>query len=209
MISSLINTILLLCGKMGYWGVFFLMTLESTFIPIPSELVIPPAAYLASQGKMNLLVIIILAILGSLFGALINYFLGMTLGRAIIYALARKKIARLFFISEDKIKKAENYFVQYGNISTFLGRFIPGIRHLISIPAGMSKMSIWNFILFTFLGAGIWCTFLALVGYYFGENQEKIISYADDISMVAVIIAIGIGLCYFWRWRKKKINRVP
>lgn len=204
MLTSFISTILAIFGKMGLVGVFFLMTLESTFLPVPSELVIPPAAYLASQGKMSLLLIIIVGTAGSVLGATINYFLAITLGRVVVYGLARKKIARIFFINEKKVKEAEDYFLEYGNASTFLGRFIPGIRHLISIPAGLAKMKLANFILFTFLGAGSWCTILALLGYFFGAKQQLIMSSAKEISYGFALFSIILLIYLYWRKKRKK-----
>lgn len=204
MLTSFISSILAIFGKMGLTGVFFLMTIESTFLPLPSELIIPPVAYLASQGKMSLVLIIIAGTFGSVFGAMINYFLAITLGRVIIYGLARKKIARILFINEKKIQEAEDYFLEYGNISTFLGRFIPGIRHLISIPAGLAKMKLFNFILFTFLGASIWCTVLAMLGYFFGAKQQLIMSSAKEISYGVALFSFMLIIYSYWRKKRKR-----
>ncbi|MBU1255318.1 DedA family protein, partial [Patescibacteria group bacterium] len=158
-LASLVLNIIL---KIGYIGITLLMTVESSFIPFPSEIVIPPAAYLAQQGQMNIFLVIIAGIAGSLFGALINYYLAYTLGRKAIYSLINKK----------KIVKAENYFLEYGNASTLLGRFVPAVRQLISIPAGFFRMSLKSFILYTSIGSGIWVIILAILGYAFGANQE-------------------------------------
>jgi len=156
---SLVSSII---SKIGYYGIFILITIESSFIPFPSEIVIPPAAYLAQQGEMNIFLVILAGIIGSLLGALINYFLAYTLGRKVVYSLVNLKIFRFLLINKNKVIKAEKYFIKYGNFSTFMGRFIPAVRQLISIPAGFSKMNLKNFILYTSLGSGIWVIVLAI-----------------------------------------------
>jgi len=174
----------------GYLGISLLMTIESSFIPFPSEIVIPPAAYLAQQGEMNIFLVIFFGIIGSLLGASINYFLAYTLGRKVIYSLANCNFFKFLFINKEKVMKAENYFLKYGNLSTFIGRFVPAIRQLISIPAGFSKMNFKSFILYTFLGSGIWVTILAILGYSFGSNQDIIFKYSNQISLLFVIFAL-------------------
>jgi len=178
--------------NMTYLTITILMAIESTFIPLPSEFVIPPAAYKASQGDLNLFLIILFASLGCALGATFNYVLSRTLGRTIIYGLADSKAAKFFFINREKLQKAENYFVENGNTSTFVGRLVPGIRHLISIPAGLAKMDFKKFILFTFTGSFIWNTVLSLLGYYFGKNQELVMQHLKPFSMVA----LGLGFLY-------------
>ena len=172
------------------------MTIESSFAPFPSEIVVPPAAYLAQQGQFNIYLVILAGIIGSLLGALINYYLALTLGRKIIYSLANKKFARFLLISQEKLEKAEKYFLEYGNISTFIGRLIPAVRQLISIPAGFSKMKLKSFIIYTGLGSGIWVTILAVLGYVFGSNQEAFERYYSEISwfflILALVVIIGI-----------------
>lgn len=194
---GIINFLLAFSQKMGYAGIVFLMTIESTFFPLPSELVIPPAAYLAQKGEMNVFFIIIAGVIGSLIGASINYIIAFTLGRKIIYSLANHKLAKLLLISEEKVKISENYFLKHGNISTFLGRLIPGIRHLISIPAGFSKMKLSSFIFYTLLGSTVWNCILAASGYYFGSNQELLLSYYEEYeiiiySILAIIILVAL-----------------
>jgi len=200
----MIETILQLFCDMGYGGILFLMTIESSFIPFPSEIVIPPAAYLASQGQMNIYLIILSGTLGSIIGASINYFLALWLGRAVIYSLAEKKIAKFLLIDVKKIEKAEQYFLKYGNASTFFGRLITVIRQLISIPAGLSRMNFGSFIFYTTLGSGIWVTILSLLGYYFGENKELFMENYHLISYGLVVFACMIILLIFL---KKRINR--
>ena len=177
---------------MGYGGILFLMTVESSFVPFPSEVIIPPAAYLASQGEMNLYLVIIFGVLGSLLGALINYFLAFHLGRAIIYKLADHKICRFLMISCAKMKKAEKYFLDRGSLSTLIGRLIPVIRQLMSLPAGFSRMNLTKFIVFTGLGSAIWVTTLALLGYLFGESQEILARYYKQASLIFILIALMV-----------------
>ncbi len=168
-------------GKIGYFGVMGLMAIESSFIPFPSEIIVPPAAYLASQGQFNIYLVIIAGIVGSLIGALINYYLALTLGRKVIYS----------FINNAKLDKAEKYFLKYGNVSTLIGRLIPWVRQLISIPAGFSKMNLASFTLYTSLGSGIWVIILAVLGYSFGSNQEMFEKYYSEISLFFVVLALG------------------
>jgi membrane protein DedA with SNARE-associated domain len=187
--SSLIDWYL---SNMNYLTVMILMAIESTFIPLPSELVLPPAAWLAAQGEMNLLLIILVASIGCVLGALINYTLSFYLGRVIIYGLADSKYARFLFINREKLQKAEDYFIKNGNISTFVGRLIPGIRHLISIPAGLAKMDIKKFVFYTFIGSTLWNTVLSLLGYYFGKNQEVLMRHFHELKWVA----LGLGVLF-------------
>lgn len=204
MISAMIAKFLGIFLKFSYGGVVFMMALESTFFPLPSELVIPPAAYLASIGKMNLFLVILSGTAGSVIGALINYYIGLKLGRPIIYKLASTKFAHLLFINEEKIKKSEEYFLRHGKLSTFFGRLILGVRHLISIPAGMSKMDIKIFIFYTFIGSFIWVSFLSVLGYYFGANQELLMKYYKEISYSLGLVLIMIALFYIYHKNKKK-----
>jgi len=187
--SSIINWYL---SKISYLTILILMAIESTFVPLPSELILPPAAWLAAQGEMNLLLIILSASIGCVLGALINYTLSFYLGRIIIYGLADSKYARFFFINREKLQKAEDYFIKNGNISTFIGRLIPGIRHLISIPAGLAKMDLRKFVFFTFVGSALWNTVLSLLGYYFGKNQEVLMKYFHELKWAAV----GVGILF-------------
>jgi len=188
----LVQTLLDVVGALDYWGVFFLMVIESSFIPFPSELVIPPAAYLASQGQMSLFLVIFFGTLGSLVGALINYFLALHLGKPLVYSLVGQKWAKFLLLSESKLKKAEGYFLKYGSLSTFVGRLIPGIRQLISLPAGFVKMDLWKFSLFTTLGAGIWITALSLLGYLLGANWNFEVYYYVKAG------ALGLGVLLFF-----------
>lgn len=174
-------------ANLNYFTVALLMALESSFIPFPSEVVVPFAAYKAADGGMNVFGVIIASTVGALIGALINYYLSKYLGRPLVYKLAGSKVGRILLLSEKKVAKAEEYFIKHGNSSTFIGRLVPAVRQLISIPAGLAKMNIRNFIIYTIAGAGIWNIILAVVGYYAYEIKDRIFPYVDDI-----LIAFGI-----------------
>lgn len=206
MLMTLVNALLHFAQAIGYWGIVFLMALESSFIPFPSEVVIPPAAYLAAQGKLSIYLVIISGIAGSLIGALINYFLAYYLGRPLIYRLAESKWAKFLLIKPEQVKKAEQFFTRYERGSTFFGRLVPMVRQLISLPAGFTKMSLWRFSLYTFLGASIWTIVLAMLGYFFGANEEVWKLYYSEISWSLLGLALMLGL-YFW-WRFKKQNKI-
>lgn len=207
MLSIFINFLLVISQKMGYFGILFLMTVESSFIPFPSELIIPPSAYLAQRGEFNIYLIIFLGILGSIIGALINYYLAYFLGRKIIYNLINKKIFKILNLDNKKIEKSENFFLKYGNISTLIGRLIPIIRQLISLPAGFSKMSLKNFIFYTSVGSGIWTIILAVFGYHLGANKLLLEKYYRELEWLfiasALIIFIYLLLKYFLKDKKK------
>ena len=193
-------------NNMNYLSITLLMTVESSFIPFPSEIVIPPAAYVAGKEDscwhatnsypLNVLLIVLFGTIGALLGAIINYFLALWLGRPIIYAFADSKIGHLCLLSSEKVKKAEDYFNDHGKISTFVGRLIPGIRQLISIPAGLSKMNFGQFIFYTFLGASIWNIVLALLGYIAHGQMDLIHEYSHELS-IAIMALIGVVIVYF------------
>jgi membrane protein DedA with SNARE-associated domain len=176
-------------ANLNYFTVWLLMLIESTFLPMPSEVVIPFAAYKAGQGDLNVFLVVIFGTIGALCGSLVNYFLAYYLGRPIVYAFADSKVGKLFLLSKEKVIHAEEYFRRNGRSSTFIGRLVPGIRHLISIPAGLAKMNLRDFILFTFVGAGIWNIILAIIGYYVYELRDKIFPYIGHIL-------IGIGAIF-------------
>lgn len=193
-------------NNMNYLSITLLMTVESSFVPFPSEVVIPPAAYVAGKEEstlyvtdnyiLNVLLIVLFGTIGALLGAIINYFLAMWLGRPIIYAFADSKIGHLCLLSSEKVKKAEDYFNDHGKVSTFVGRLIPGIRQLISIPAGLSKMNFGQFLLYTFLGASIWNMILALLGYIAHGQMELIHEYSHELS-IAIMALLGVVVVYF------------
>jgi len=181
-------------GDMGYIGIFLLMFLESTFFPFPSEIIMIPAGYLAYQGEMNLYMVILVGILGSVAGALLNYYLAMHLGRKIIL-----KYGKYFFIKEETLDKLDTFFAKHGEISTFTGRLIPGIRQLISLPAGLSRMNLFKFSLYTAIGAGIWVVVLVLIGYLVGSNQELISEYMKSATLIALVSVVLIVIFYMIR----------
>ena len=186
-------------AHMNYETVGLLMTLESSFIPFPSEVVIPPAVYVAcnpdTRGGMKIWIIVLIGTLGALLGAYINYFLSRWLGRPVIYAFAESKVGRMMRLSKEKIQRAETYFNDHGNVSTLVGRLIPVIRQLISIPAGLSKMNLAAFTLFTFVGAGVWNCVLALLGWlaYQAADPSVIKEYSHQLSVIiGVVFAVAV-----------------
>jgi len=190
MFQDSLNFILGLTAHLGYWGVGLLMTIESSFLPFPSEIVVPPAAYLASQGEMNVFLVVIFGVLGSILGAVINYFLALYFVRFLVYKLAATRLAKLIFITPEKLEKAEKYFLANSNSATFFGRLIPVIRQLVSMPAGFSKMNFGRFVLLTALGSAIWVSILAALGYFLGANQELLHRYYEELKWVFLALAI-------------------
>lgn len=180
--------------NMNYGTVTLLMVIESSFIPFPSEVVVPPAAYKALEegSNMNIVLVVVFATLGAIIGALINYFLALWLGRPIIYKFVETRFGKMCLLDKQKVEKAEKYFDKHGKSSTFIGRLVPGIRQLISIPAGLAKMNIATFVCFTALGAGIWNIILALLGYLGHGNKELIDQYSHELSYVL----LGLGVLF-------------
>ncbi len=176
-------------SHLNYFTVALLMTIESSFIPFPSEAVIPFAAYKAAQGDLNIYLVVLSGTVGALAGAFINYYLALWLGRPLIYRFARSYVGKMMLISEEKVIKSENFFLKNGKSSTFIGRLVPAVRQLISIPAGLARMDLKLFTLYTSLGAGIWNIILALVGFYLYDVREKIFPYLG-------YILIGIGIMF-------------
>ncbi len=201
-------------AHINYTTVALLMTVESSFIPFPSEVVIPPAVFVAanpdSEGGMKIWLIVLAGTIGAMLGAYINYFLSRWLGRPIIYAFVESKLGHLFMLSGEKMEKAEKYFNDHGVVSTFVGRLIPVIRQLISIPAGLAKMNFITFSIFTFLGAGLWNVILALIGYYaYKIGQLSIIQeYSHTIGIIFVVLVCAVLAFYIVRTivRKRKKN---
>ncbi|MBE6287525.1 MAG: DedA family protein [Mediterranea massiliensis] len=185
---------------LNYWTITLLMTIESSFIPFPSEVVVPPAAYKAAIGNdMNIYLVILFATLGADFGAIINYYLAKCLGRPIVYKFANSRFGHMCLIDEAKVQHAEAYFDKHGALSTFIGRLIPAVRQLISIPAGLAKMKLTTFLLYTTLGAGIWNSILATIGYYLStvpgiETEEQLLAKVTEYSHELGYIFIGIGV---------------
>ena len=200
------NIITWYSAHINYASITALMAVESSFIPFPSEVVIPPAAFVAGQPEsvlcatgnyfVDVLIIVLFGTLGAMIGAIINYGLSVWLGRIIIYKFADSKVGHLCLLSSEKIQKAEEYFREKGNVSTFIGRFIPGIRQLISIPAGLSRMHFGSFLWWTFLGAFIWNCILAAIGYVAAGQMDRIKEYSHELS-VAILVLLGAVILYF------------
>jgi membrane protein DedA with SNARE-associated domain len=185
-------------NNMDYGSITLLMTIESSFIPFPSEVVIPPAAYIASKpgSHLNIFLVVLFGTLGALIGAYINYFLALWLGRPVMYKIADSKFGKLLLLSSEKIKHAEKYFNDHGKVSTFVGRLIPGIRQLISLPAGLARMNFVSFTIYTILGAGIWNIILALLGYIAHGQADLINLYSHELSM-GVLVIVGLVVLYY------------
>ena len=192
MIREIAQTIVDLIFDWGYIGIFLLMAIESSFIPFPSEIVLIPAGFLASKGDMSLGMIMSSALGGSMIGAFINYYLALLLGRRML-----QRYGKYFFIKESALDKMDNYFEKHGAISTFIGRLIPGIRQLVSIPAGLSRMNLVVFSTYTALGAAVWALILVMLGYFIGENQELIDAYLKQITMGVLVVLILLGSWYY------------
>ncbi|MEK7768990.1 MAG: DedA family protein [Pseudomonadota bacterium] len=193
---EIIDWIVRTVGSLGYPGIFIMMFLESSFVPFPSEVVMIPAGYLAYQGEMSLVLAILAGTLGSLMGALFNYYLAVKLGRPFLL-----HYGKYVMFSEASLQKMEDFFARHGHISTFTGRLIPVVRQYISLPAGLARMNLAVFSFYTSLGAGIWVTILALLGYFIGGNEMLIREYLRAI-IVILAVAIILGITAYWRWQR-------
>lgn len=182
-------------GHINYGTITALMAVESSFIPFPSEIVVPPAAWKAAQGELNIILVFVFSTIGALLGAIFNYYIALLLGRKVIYKLAATRWAKLFLIDEKSILKAEDYFRKYGKSSTFIGRLVPAIRQLISLPAGMARMEFKSFLLFTFLGSGLWNLILMALGYFLFSQKAILEKYYHLISYGAIALGI-LFVCY-------------
>ena len=192
-LSSLTAWLVDTIGKMGYTGIISLMFLESSFFPFPSEVVMPPAGYLAWKGEMSLSLVLISGIAGSLLGALFNYWIAVKLGRPLLI-----KYGKYFFISQETIDKAEKFFQKHGHISTFVCRLLPGIRQYVSLPAGLARMPLKPFCIYTGLGAGIWVCVLTFAGYLLGEHQELLKQNLHTITLACIAIAVITTAIYYF-----------
>jgi membrane protein DedA with SNARE-associated domain len=198
MLSEFINFIVDTVGSFGYTGIIIMMALESSFVPFPSEVVMVPAGYLASKGEMSLAIVIFSGIFGSIIGALVNYFIAIKLGRKLL-----KKYGKYFLMNDERMEKIESFFTKHGSISTFTGRLIPVIRQYISFPAGLAKMNLLKFTIYTGSGAGIWVTVLALIGYVIGENEQLVKDYTHNALLVTLVLVMVLIFAYI-KYHKRK-----
>jgi membrane protein DedA with SNARE-associated domain len=204
------NFITSLLNNLNYPTIFFLMMLESTVVPVPSELVVSPAAYHAAGGNLNMWLVILFATLGADLGATINYVVAYYVGRPVIYRFANSRLGHLCLLNQEKVEKSEKYFDNHGKLATITGRLIPGIRHLISIPAGLAKMHYGHFLLYTTVGAGAWNIILAALGWYLHtivpEEQlhDKILEYGDYIKYIIIAIVLVAALYFIVKKQIKK-----
>ena len=199
---------------LNYWTVMLFMAIESSFIPFPSEAVVPPAAWKAAvTGEMNVFFVVVFATVGALIGAFVNYYLAVWLGRPIVYKFANSRIGHMCLIDEAKVQNAEKYFDKHGAVSTFVGRLVPAVRQLISIPAGLARMGLGRFVLYTSLGAGVWNAILAVLGYYMAsipgmQTEEavmnKVKEYSSEIGIVFIVLAVAVVAYLLYKGFKKK-----
>jgi len=203
MLESFVHWLLERFRDMGYPGIVILMAMESSVLPVPSELVMPPAGYLAAKGEMNIVIAIACGVLGSVLGALANYGVALWLGRAVI-----RRAGRYLLISEKALDRAERFFDRHGEISTLLGRMLPVVRHLISIPAGIARMSLPRFVLFTGLGAFLWCTILATIGYVLGQHEDVLsnveVQHYVSRALVYLVPALIITVIVYAWWQRRR-----
>lgn len=210
------NWLLPLLNNLNYWTVFLLMFIEGSVIPAPSELIVPPAAYRAAAGELNIFLVVLVATLGALAGSTANYFAAYYLGRPMIYRFANSRLGHLCLLNQQKIEQAEKYFYDHGVVATLTGRLLPGIRQIISIPAGLSKMKFWKFALYTTIGAGIWNCVLATLGWYLhsfvplDQLNSKIEEYNSHIQIIVVaalvLVALIAGLMWYFKRKKKQAS---
>ena len=200
MLEQIITWIVNTVSSLGYLGIVIMMFLESSFFPFPSEVVMIPAGYLASQGKMNFYIVVLLGITGSVLGSLLNYYLAYFLGKPFLL-----KYGKYFKLTEERFDKLNDFFIKHGAFSTFIGRLLPGVRQYISFPAGLSSLSMPKFIFYTGLGAGIWSFILAIIGYLVGNNKEIVHKYSG-IALIGVLIFSFVAVVVYIYLNKRKDN---
>lgn len=194
---------------LNYWVITLLMAIESSFIPFPSEVVVPPAAYkAATTGELNVFLVVVCATIGAIIGALVNYGLARYLGRPLVYRFAESRVGHMCLIDREKVENAERYFDEHGAVGTFFGRLVPAVRQLISIPAGLAMMSLGRFVLYTTLGAGLWNSILAGMGwyighYYSGQLEEKVAQYSGELKIVMLFLGVAVVLFFVYKGVKK------
>ena len=194
---------------LNYWVITLLMAIESSFIPFPSEVVVPPAAYMAATtGELNVFLVVVCATLGAIIGALVNYGLARYLGRPLVYRFAESRIGHMCLIDSEKVANAERYFDEHGAVGTFFGRLVPAVRQLISIPAGLARMGLGRFVFYTTLGAGLWNSILAGMGwyighYYSGQLEEKVAQYSGELKIAMLALGVAVVLYLIYKGVKK------
>lgn len=194
---------------LNYWVITLLMAIESSFIPFPSEVVVPPAAYkAATTGELNVFLVVVCATLGAIIGALVNYGLARYLGRPLVYRFAESRLGHMCLIDSKKVENAERYFDEHGAVGTFFGRLVPAVRQLISIPAGLARMGLGRFVLYTTLGAGLWNSILAGMGwyighYYSGQLEDKVAQYSGELKIAMLFLGIAVVLYLAYKGVKK------
>jgi membrane protein DedA with SNARE-associated domain len=197
--------------NLNYWTITLLMAIESSVVPLPSELVVPPAAYKAAAGELNIYLVVFFSTLGAMIGSVINYYLAMWIGRPIVYRFANSRLGHMMMIDEAGVKKTEAFFDNNGAISIFTGRLLPGVRHLISIPAGLSRMNLPKFLLYTFLGAGLWNIILASIGYYLESvvPREMLMSKVTEYSshLTTLFVSLGFFVVGYILYKALKKNK--
>lgn len=199
---AIIDWIVQTVGAFGYIGIFVMMLIESSIFPLPSEVVMIPAGYLCAKGEMNLVIVIVLGTLGSIAGALLNYYLAVKLGRKLIL-----KYGHYVFFKPETLEKVEVFFKMHGSFSTFTGRLIPVIRHYISLPAGLARMNVWLFCFYTGFGAAIWVSILTFLGYYFGQNEALLNEHLHTITIAVIVFIVIFAAIYIWLHKKKERKR--
>jgi len=202
-VHEIINWLVSTIGSMGYLGIFLLMAMESSVFPIPSEVVMPPAGFLAQQGKMDMTLVILSGTFGSLVGAYANYFAARFLGRPLLL-----RYGKYVWITEEHFAKVEKYFKDHGEISTFIGRLLPVVRHLISLPAGLAGMNHLKFTFYTLLGAALWVSVLSWIGYFIGQNEELILRYSHEAVLDVIAFCALLAGVYIWLHKRKMARAV-
>jgi len=191
-------------AHINYGTITLLMAIESSFIPFPSEVIIPPAAWKAAQGDLNIFLVVFCGTLGALIGALFNYYFALFLGRAVVYRFAESRVGRMMLLSRKGVENAEAYFVRHGRTSTLIGRLVPAVRQLISLPAGLARMNIRDFIVYSLIGSCAWNIILAALGYFLYSQKELLDLYYKELWWGMVALGIGFIIYLAWRFIKKK-----
>lgn len=187
--------------SLGYFGIFIMTFIESTFIPIPAEITLIPAGYLVQKGEMSGPLVLLVSALGTLGGALANYYIAYFFGRLLFIDKGK-----YFFLNQSKLNKIEQFFAEHGAISVFTGRFLPGVKHFISFPAGLAKMNLKLFVLYTSIGGTIWCAILITLGYVIGENEFLIKKYLKQFNLIFIFSTGVLIIYYIWKRRQKKLS---